>query len=101
MRFFFCRVYVSNKNEKKKYLGVGPIPTSNIKIVESVKIDTHNTQIPDRLLSIKSGDIWYLHFFYEWNNVVMHVLFTCEKKMLTLTCNRMNSVIIKKVMSYF
>jgi hypothetical protein len=31
---------------KKKYYTVGTVPKSNIKIVESDKVDTPNTQIP-------------------------------------------------------
>jgi hypothetical protein len=35
-----------------KYHTVGTVPKSNIKIVERGKIDTHNTKIYDRSLSV-------------------------------------------------
>ena len=38
--------------KRKQYHSVGTIPESNIKIVESAEIDTPNTQIYDRSISL-------------------------------------------------
>ena len=46
----YMNVYHKMKN-RKKYI-VGTIPKPNIKIVERGQIDTPNTQIYDRLLSL-------------------------------------------------
>ena len=41
----------TNKMKTYKYNTVGTVPTSNRKIVERDKIDTHNTHIQDHSLS--------------------------------------------------
>ena len=46
------KFYIHNKMKNKNYHTVGIIPKLNIKIVERGKIDTSNTSIHDRSLSL-------------------------------------------------
>jgi len=77
------------KNEKqKKYHTVCTIPKSNIKIVERGKIDTHNTQIHDSLISwlgtdtsIKSGRIKLVLWAQtSLQTKITEMLFYCQNK---------------------
>jgi hypothetical protein len=51
-------MFYETKKKHKKYLTVGTIRNSNIKVVEICKIDTPDTQILDRSLSwLSTGNL--------------------------------------------
>jgi len=89
----------------KKYHTVGIIPKSNIKILERGKIDTSNTQIHDRSLSllgtdtsIKSGGVKLVVLTQIFS--LSEMMRSCKyfarvSNMPTFIYNRANKVIIK------